>query len=215
MIITPTYHSKFYKADRRVNELHGKCNSYTSGLNEAILAKDIFLQGGADMTLTPAPLGHNILFPIVGSLSVEGATTATIATGDVLVLGSDAVTIRNPYEDETVNFLHIAYNAGVDAAQPFTISNININEKNRLITGEGFTANMSVGVYDSRVKGIVDMKQKDSSLFAYVINGSFEIDGRLMEYRDGLFRWDIEEEIDFEALSETAIVLFIECSPLK
>jgi hypothetical protein len=53
-----------------------------------------------------------------------------------------------------------------------------------------------------------------SAMMVYIINGSFEVDGRLMEHRDALLVWDTDS-IEYEALSEAAIILLIEFSPSK
>lgn len=56
------------------------------------------------------------------------------------------------------------------------------------------------------------MKSKRNSLFVFVIQGVFEVQGRLLHARDGLGLWDEENEVELEALSNDAIVLLTELS---
>jgi hypothetical protein len=118
--------------------------------------------------------------------------------------------VKNPFPDEAVNFLHIGINdeRGNLVVTP-TLCALTLATKNKLTCGDDIAAHIKAGVYDSRTDDSVRLTGNCSHIFAYVINGSFEVEGRLMEYRDGLLLWETEV-VAFEALSETAIILFIE-----
>ena len=53
------------------------------------------------------------------------------------------------------------------------------------------------------------IKNKKNGIYAFVIEGVFEVQDRLLHTKDGLAMWDAEE-IDFEALSNGAILLLLE-----
>ncbi|MBB6333077.1 hypothetical protein HNP24_004080 [Chryseobacterium sediminis] len=66
-----------------------------------------------------------------------------------------------------------------------------------------------IGLYNSRAEGYYALKESDKSIFGMVINGAFEFQNRLMENRDAILLWELEE-LEFEALSENALILFME-----
>ena len=48
-----------------------------------------------------------------------------------------------------------------------------------------------------------------NGFFAFVIEGAFELEGRLLHARDGLALWNLEK-IEWEALSGGAILLVLQ-----
>lgn len=66
-----------------------------------------------------------------------------------------------------------------------------------------------IGIYRGRSKENYNLKNSNNGVFVYVINGAFDVHGRLLESRDGLSLWDTRE-IEFEALSDNAIILLFE-----
>ncbi len=67
-----------------------------------------------------------------------------------------------------------------------------------------------MGKYDGRKKGDYVLKNKNNGVFAFVIEGVFEVHDRLLHAKDALAIWDADE-IDFEALSNGAILLCWKC----
>jgi quercetin 2,3-dioxygenase len=66
-----------------------------------------------------------------------------------------------------------------------------------------------IGKYDGRKKGIYSLQNKNNGIYCFVIEGAFEIQDRLLHAKDGLAIWNTDE-IDFEALSNGAILLLFE-----
>ncbi|MFZ4931318.1 hypothetical protein [Chryseobacterium sp. Mn2064] len=66
-----------------------------------------------------------------------------------------------------------------------------------------------IGLYKGRAEGFYALKNTDKSIFGMVLNGAFEFQNRLLENRDAILLWEIQE-LEFEALSEDALMLFIE-----
>ncbi|MEO5593159.1 MAG: hypothetical protein ABIR15_06605 [Chitinophagaceae bacterium] len=58
-------------------------------------------------------------------------------------------------------------------------------------------------------KQIICQKNKNAGLFAFVIKGAFEMEGRLPHARDGWALWDTGAA-EMKALSNDAIILVIE-----
>ena len=60
-----------------------------------------------------------------------------------------------------------------------------------------------------REDGVYSLKNPQNGVFVFVIEGAFEVQNRLLEPRDGLAISAVEA-IEFEALSNNAIILFLE-----
>ena len=66
-----------------------------------------------------------------------------------------------------------------------------------------------IGKFDGRKEEIYTLKNKNNGIFVFIIDGVFEVQNHLLHARDGLSLKNIEA-IEFEALSENAIVLLLE-----
>lgn len=165
--------------------------------------------------------GQVILLPVVGAIEVEekGREPKFVNSGEVLFLPAypDKIyTITNPYPDEAVNYLQIRINDGQFLSALMSLSGIttqfDLSEKNALLPVpdyEGSSAHLFIGQYDGRAEGILTSWNPGHSAFVFVIEGAFEVQNRLLERRDGLALANAEE-IEFEALSNGAILLVIE-----
>ncbi|MGQ3088123.1 pirin family protein, partial [Flavobacterium sp.] len=154
-----------------------------------------------------------IIIPLVGALEydLEGDEPQAIIPGEAWILPSadSSVCVRNPYDDELINFLYLAFSAPLSATIP--VVEIKLEEGNVL---HPFAGNFGgvfcyMGIYDCRKEDIYKVRRPGHGIFVFVINGAFEVSGRLLEERDGLAMWNVEET-DFESLSNNAILLVIE-----
>lgn len=66
-----------------------------------------------------------------------------------------------------------------------------------------------IGLFDGRKEGTFTLKNPRNGVFAFVLSGAFEIEDRLLEAKDGL-ALKVTHKIEWEALSENAILLVIE-----
>ena len=121
------------------------------------------------------------------------------------------ITIFNPYENENVSFLQIDFQTDKFYSKNYTeqleINFSNRNQLNSLFKNEkaiGFA-----GIYDGRKEGFYTLKNPKNGVFVFVINGAFEVENRLLEAKDGLSLQEVSE-IEWEALSENAILLVFE-----
>lgn len=210
------YRSKFIKAENRLSKSDWSSKFLTTQFDDSASIKDIFLSAGASAYID---LTHsdNIVIPVVGKVLIHGGAIPAeeLLPGQIYHLPQmkdDGITIKNPFNDETVNFLVIGAMEAAIAKAP-ALSAVRLNEKNCLVCEDGTINRISIGVYDGRTKAEAILSPKNKNAFVYIINGSFEVENRLMEHRDGLFLWD-NGTIGFESLSEHAIILIFECSPL-
>lgn len=162
-----------------------------------------------------------ILLPMAGAIEVEekGREPRFVNSGEALILLASPekhYTITNPYPDETINYLQIRVNGGQFLSTPMSSSGITVqfdlSEKNVLLPVRGYngsSAHLFIGQYDGRAEGIFTSWNPEHSAFIFVIEGAFEVQNRLLEKRDGLALHNAEE-IEFEALSNGAIILVID-----
>lgn len=155
------------------------------------------------------------LIPLVGAFQYETATgvQGSVEPGQTHRLGlstGSQLSITNSYEDERINFLHLWL-----IPEPMTRTlevqeyTIDLNQQNTLIPLGDLTPDLHIGQYQGRAEGIYIPRDSNKGTFAFVIHGAFEIENRLLEPRDAIALWNTSE-VTFEALSNNAIVLFID-----
>lgn len=166
-----------------------------------------------------------MILPLVGATECNFETNKSeiVVPGEAFIYHKEentALNIRNPYEDSLINYLYITFSSAMQSEillpQDFLITNADLNIKNTLHKlfesyQNGLSAHM--GIFTGRAETTYNPCNKANGIFAFVISGAFEIQGCLMEERDGLALWDTKE-IEMEALSENAILLLIE-APLN
>lgn len=153
-----------------------------------------------------------VLIPIQGELAYKAlAEVKTIDVGDVVsfsISKGQSYAVFNPYFESTIKYLEIQYesSASVNHQSKFDLEE-GINSMIEVISQENIR--ISLGMYEGRQEGMVP-PSKRNGVFAYVIQGAFEFQNRLLQPKDALALWDNEREVAFEALSNDAILLTIE-----
>jgi hypothetical protein len=216
-LLPTVYNSRFLKADRRTILKTEGGQTYRTTLEQQARLDDIFILPGASVRADTAGLaGQLLVLPIAGGALLTTAQESEIVLAPGCIYAVPAVegaslTLTNPFDKETVNILLIQ--APVPTAASATVQEFQLplTVKNTLVATENQALPTRVGLYDSRVKGSIPAISPDGFSLCYVINGSFEIEDRLAEHRDALLLWETPA-IDFEALSETAILLYLEFS---
>ncbi len=116
--------------------------------------------------------------------------------------------IRNPYPDEAINFFQLVF-AGHPTprvqTRPMSMDE-RPNELRPICQGEN---TLLIGKYDGRAEGTYLVQKDSRCVFVFVIEGAFEVQNRLLQPRDGLALWNIDE-VTFEALSQNAVLLVVE-----
>lgn len=166
-----------------------------------------------------------MIIPLVGAAECHfsGDTPQIIVPGEAFTYykrEAAAITIKNPYDESLINFLYITFSVNIksDILLPnnYLIAQADLMVRNSFHKlFESFEDGLSshLGIFDGRNEIIYSPSSTANGIFAFVISGAFEVQGRLIEERDGLALWDINE-IEIEALSENAILLVIE-APFK
>jgi hypothetical protein len=161
----------------------------------------------------------------VGAISFKdgGGTDMIVSAGQLVIFSltaNSSVQISNPYEQDLINFLEIKCKAllpttNVDPRLFSFDVNAHINSLIPVITQSPTTTpfrvpTVSIGKFEGRKEAIYAPQTSKSKLFVFVIQGAFEVQGRLMHPRDGLALWGGSEDIELEALSNEAIIVLIE-----
>lgn len=169
------------------------------------------------LTLTAEQAARVVLVPVTGSLEATTEATGSLPggaffdpgqAGTLLLLAGDSYTVSNPYETETIVFLQ-CWLTNVD---PITSAgceiSFDLSQKNRLLSAaSGTDYQMHIGLFDGRSEGTYLVSK---AAFVFVLSGVFEVANRLLHAKDGLaLRYEEATEIDFEALSNDAILLVI------
>ena len=181
-------------------------------LNEDTLAE------GCGLTMEVEHDTHIILIPVVGAVSwktkhndEEGVVEAGQA--QVLSMCSGAsLAIANPYADRLVRYLQLWIKTPGDASEKaHRLFSFSIDDRRNTlveaVTHPSFKG--MVGKFAGREETTYTSTHPGNGLFAFVLQGAFEVQYRLLHAGDGLALWDLHE-IELEALSNDAIILIVE-----
>ena len=157
-----------------------------------------------------------ILIPLVGILEVgepHGNGRQLLIPEQLKVMAlknGQSFHLCNPHEKNLANYLQIRLKAdGKPLKKSF--GEYHNNELFPLLKMKGYR--LYFGVFDGRKEATYKLKNLANGVFSFVINGTFELENRLLENRDGLSLWN-SDTIEMEALSENAMLLLLEV-PLK
>lgn len=163
-----------------------------------------------------------IILPVAGSIIYNDSYgNSTVIEGGKMqyfpVKKDTQVKIFNPYDDVFVNFLRIwlkpgSLNTNIKTASFSFERETNKNKLQRLFVNynnEQQPVNFYIGKFDGRKEALHIISKPGNMVFVFVIEGAFEVQYRLLETRDALVLWNIDE-VDLEALSNNAVILMID-----
>ena len=227
--------AKIFLADERgLNETTWFCsrNTFNFGkyqqehkqpFGDMYVLNDDTLDGGRSLSMLVEERSYIILLPVAGAIAYKDSpgNENLIAAGQVQLLileKGDTMQITNPFKEELVNFLQIWIKADTNTKieQP-SLSTYDVNEYiNSLVQVSpksvgrlSLPFSISIGKFFGRGETVYHPKNNNAGLFVFVLEGAFEVEGRLLHARDGLALQQTNE-IEMEALSNDAIVLTIE-----
>lgn len=219
--------AKIFLSDNRemqVSDLHRSFSTFSSGEKQnthrsnfsgLYVLNDEELAGSASKTFSIKRTSYVILLPITGDLLLKNRKNEQerINVGEVGIINVTAGSsfqLSNPFKSDVINYLQLMI--GTDEMNECNFAGNFELEENRLIEIQTplLPFYLTIGRFSGRKEGCYQMKNpKSSGLFSFVIAGAFELENRLLHMRDGL-ALHLIEEAEFEALSEGAILLFIE-----
>jgi redox-sensitive bicupin YhaK (pirin superfamily) len=191
------------------------------GIHEETLA------GGHAIEFTVAEDSYIVLLPITGAVAYGAGdgTGGTVEAEEMVTLAVPAGTplrLRNPFADELVSLLHLWVRAPAPLGAPAGLTSAFDAQalENRLCelvdapaqrTLPHLPFSLSLGRFAGRHEAVYKVAP-GNTLFAFVIAGAFELEGRLLHEKDGLALWNAAE-IELEALSNHALLLVLELLP--
>ncbi|NEU65603.1 pirin [Spirosoma agri] len=193
------------------------------------LLNDDTLRVGASLTMRVEQPTTVVLFPVMGGLeyTVDGSIDF-LEPGQLGVLAVPTGTtysVSNPYEQEQINFLQLWLTNPSDDLQltidqiPFDLTTINtllpIFGSTNLDHSDHPTVKGFIGRYTGRQEGTYPIAPAaelvDTGMFVFVLQGAFEVANRLLHAKDSLsLRYNQPDQLEFEALSNDAIILLLE-----
>ncbi|RRB02880.1 pirin family protein [Larkinella rosea] len=181
---------------------------------------DTTLLPGKSHPITVDEPTEMLLIPVVGGIEmVDGFGESVFwGAGEVFrleVIPGQEFLISNPFESEAVNYLQIGLKTEKthrEISADFPLRSFQLENRNQLLPFFA-SPNQSrlgfIGKYTGRHDGVYGLSDPQKRVFVFVIEGAFEVQGRLLHPRDGLALWNLTE-VEFEALSNDAILLLLE-----
>ncbi len=197
------------------------------GLNEEWLA------GGKQVEFLVEHDSYVVLLPITGGIefSTGGGASGPCEAEQVTTIAAPAGTVlrlQNPYADEVVGLLHLWVQATAPLTPPHPATALTTVFDAELIADQLYELigartqadppalpnlpfRLSLGRFMGRHEAVYKV-EASNTVFAFIIAGAFELEGRLMHEKDGVALWDVSE-FELEALSNHALVLVLELLP--
>lgn len=181
------------------------------------LLNDDTLRAGASLSLHLETPSDVLLLPVTGGMEYRGeGANGFLEPGQAGLFSlpkGTSYTVSNPYEKESIQFLQIGLSwPGADAG--FRAFEFDFGTKNTLLPLLDAPEAAFIGRYDGREEGVFPVKPdgQPRRIFVFVLNGVFEVANRLLHARDGLaLTYREDGEVDFEALSNDAVLVLLSC----
>lgn len=212
-----TAKGKIFLASKRSHietEIFRSFNSFTNNsiFGSMHYLKDETLAGGKTTKIDVEKDMCIVLLPVIGTIYSRRKLLSAGEAGVFYLVAGDSLEINNPFTDDMVNYILICFTNELHHNHSRDYS-FNIDQhKNSLkeICREK-NFNICIGKFDGRNEVLYNLYSENNGVFAFVVQGAFEVQYRLMETKDGLALWNTSQ-IDLEALSNEAIILLIELS---
>lgn len=228
--------AKMFLADERglnQNEWFRTYNTFNFGkyfnehkypFGDIYVINDDSLDAGRSMNMLIEEFSYVILLPVIGAIAYKDASgnSNLIAAGQVGILTVDkneTIQVTNPFDEGLINFIQIWIRGDeTNTTKGSHLATYNVNKclngllkiSPSIVSESTSPFLLSIGKFEGRGETTYHLKNKSSGLFVFVLEGAFEVEGRLLHARDGLALLETEQ-IEMEALSNDAIILTIEC----
>ncbi|MFF5382146.1 hypothetical protein [Pedobacter suwonensis] len=191
-------------------------NEHKEPFGDLFLCNDESVVGGKITFFLCKEDSLQIFMPITGGIDlVANGKEFAVETGQVQVLNmgkGEVLEISNPYQNDIVNYIQFGIKTGMflmRASEMLFDFDLEKNHLIEIIANPKLPFKLSAGIFAAREEVIYKMQSPNHQFYTFIIDGAFEIEGRLMHARDGLALWDIGQ-VELEALSNNAIVLVLE-----
>lgn len=193
-------------------------SEHAEPFSDLFLLNDDSIAGGKLTFFLSKADSLQIFMPITGRVDIVcNGKEYALETSQVQVLNlgkGEVLEISNPYQNDTVNYIQIGIRTDIFLLRHSEmLFNFDFEKhKNQLIeiiSNPKLPFKLSAGVFERREEVVYKMQSPESNFYAFIIDGAFEIGGRLLNRRDGLALWNAEK-IELKALDNNAMVLVLE-----
>ncbi|MFN8275636.1 MAG: hypothetical protein U0X58_12255 [Flavobacteriaceae bacterium] len=172
---------------------------------------EIFLRPQAKYIYPLKEQSECLLLPLSGAIDfISGNLEGFVHIGQLQIIASEQTStcvISNPYPDDTVHFLAIQQPTSSNKS---SLSAFDLSKTNQIIPiATNSLCSLSIGMFEGRADDTYRLSSDENTLMVFVIRGAFEFQNRLLEAGDTLIL-DQTHAAEFEALSNNALLLFIE-----
>jgi redox-sensitive bicupin YhaK (pirin superfamily) len=200
-------------------------NEHKYPLDDVYIINDDSLDAGRSLRMLIEEDSYIILLPVIGAIAYKDSPgdNNLAAAGQVVILApgkGEVIEISNPFDEGIVNFLQIWIKTDTTVARASHQSTYHINEcinglqkiSPPIFGSSSLPFILSIGKFKGRGESNYHFAIESARLFVFVVEGAFEVEGRLLHARDGL-AFTNAQKIEIEALSNEAIILLIESLP--
>jgi hypothetical protein len=156
-----------------------------------------------------------VLLPVIGKLEykLDDEVSAADAGECVLLYGKkgSSLSLTNPYKEEAINFICAWLDHHKSGEQYILPSGFDLDKTKDTLTTLFTTEHVKcqIGKFSGRKNVELTLRNAARGAFAFVLEGAFEVEDRVLHQKDGL-AISTASKISFEALSNDAILLMIE-----
>ena len=157
------------------------------------------------------------LLPVIGGIeyriSHEGVENFLDVGHSILLNAKKGfeLTITNVFESEPVNFICCWFldKSPIDQQSVVTTFELDASKDSLINLFSAININCWIGKFGGRKDNALKLTPHFKDVFAFVLEGAFELQNRLLQQKDGLSMTHVSE-LEFEALSNDAILLIFE-----
>lgn len=187
---------------------------------------DDIVSGGMGFGTHPHDNMEIVSIPLDGDLQHEDSmgNKAVIKKGEIQVMSAGTGIYHSEYNknaDQPVKFLQIWIYPNKRNVTPrydqITIDGQSKNQLHQILSPNPDDAGVWIhqdawfnkGIFDKDVETSYQINKKGNGVYAFILNGDFEINGQKVATRDGFGIWDVEN-LTIKSLSENAEILLME-----
>ncbi len=197
-------------------------NQHKEPFGDLFICNDEFLAGRKMTFFLSKEDSYQIFMPITGGIDIlQGDREFAVETGQTQVLNlgkGEVLEISNPNSTDTINYIQLGLKTDLfllkasEMLFSFDLKNSQ-NQLINIISSPKLPFRLTSGFFAGHKEAIYQSKSSQNKSYAFIIDGTFEVEGKLLHARDGLAHSDLEQ-IKLKALSDDAIIFMLEMFPL-
>lgn len=190
--------------------------------SDKVSFNQVKLKGKEESEVALEEAAHFILLPVTGDLYLKSDNdSCEVNIGEIKVCRQkkgSRIAITNPYDQDIVDFIQIIIqdrSITTNESPDSFVFNLEASLNSLIpvcgyINKPSFSFNLHIGQFGGRKETVFQTRSAENAVYAFVISGAFEMEGRLLHPKDGLALWNASS-VEIEALSDNALLLVLEC----